>query len=142
MPPPPKAEAGAPTSEGKTPTNPFPSRQNSTQEPSRSLPADIKPPSPPSELLIDISSNTLIGAEAQPSTQQPPTTPQTSHPTRPNLVHSIAQSTSQMTQYAAQLTAQQQHQVQVPGVTYTLNPTAEAFAPSSPGEKEDRQGEE
>ena len=141
MPPPPKAEAGAPTSEGKTPTNPFPSRQNSTQEPSRSLPADIKPPSPLSELLINISSNILVGAEVKPQTQSPPQA-STTQTDRPDLLHNIAQSTSQMTQYAAQLTAQQQHQVQVPGVTYTLNPTAEAFAPSSPGEKEDRQDEE
>ena len=55
---------------------------------------------------------------------------------RPSLIQNIAQSTSQMTQYAAQLNANaQQQQAQVPGVEYTLNPTAEAFAPSSSGGK-------
>ena len=42
-----------------------------------------------------------------------------------------------MTQYAAQIAAQQQ----VPGLTYTLNPTAEEFLPGSDGEGEEK-GEE
>lgn len=89
-----------------------------------------------------MSSNMLIGA-AQPSAQQPktqsqPSPPQevcafqppqtrTERPFRSNLIQNIAQSTSNMTQYAAQLTALQQ----APGLTYTLNPTAEAFMPGS-----------
>ena len=43
-----------------------------------------------------------------------------------------------MTQFTAQLTAAQQ---QVPGVTYTLNPTAEAFEPEG-DRKSEEEGEE
>ena len=83
-----------------------------------------------------MSSNILVGAagEGQPPTTTT-TTPQTSLPARPELlVQNIAQSTSQMAQYAAQLNANAQQQQRVPGVEYTLNPTARAFAPSSPEE--------
>ena len=74
----------------------------------------------------------LIGAGQPPpqelSVLQP--SPQTSH-SNP-IIHNITQSTSNMTQYAAQLTAQlTAQQQQVPGVTYTLNPTAKAFSPGS-----------
>ena len=47
-----------------------------------------------------------------------------------------------MTQFTTQLTALQQQEV--PGVTYTLNPTAEAFEPDRKSEEEDggRRGED
>lgn len=118
---------------------PIPSRQTSTtglsqsQQPNLNLPIPAGDPAPEDQILFNMSSNMLVGAggHAPPQpTNQPPTmqVQQTSHPTRPDLIRNITQSTSQMAHYAAQLTARQ---AQVPGVTYTFNPTAREFAPSS-----------
>ena len=69
-------------------------------------------------------SNIHIGAEQPP---RPSTAQQPSHLNRPNLIRGITDSTSNMTQFTAHFTALQLQEV--PGVTYTLNPTAEAFEP-------------
>lgn len=148
-----KAEAELSASEGKKPIRHIPSRQHSTRGLSHSHQPNVNPPfladdpAPEDQFLFDMSSNILIGAGSQPPPSPPPrllhhspqTAPQTPHPTRPStLIRSITQSTSQMTQYAAQLNANAQQvpvQVPLPGVEYTFNPTAEAFAPSSSGEK-------
>ena len=48
----------------------------------------------------------------------------------PLIIQNITHSTTNMTQFTAELNANTQQQ-QVSGVTYTLNPTVEAFEPGS-----------